>query len=291
MLGTGSFGDVYLGEESNRETNKKRDVAIKKVPFEKYSPEHYKYLLAEIDIMSGCKCENIVSLQTTIEVPRKELYLVMELCEANFKYYIKQQMKKGRAQRKPFLEEKEIQYWMKQIVNGMKYLHLEKRVCHRDIKPHNLLLKRKGDDVVFDFFSKPRNFNEYTVLISDFGLSKYLEDDLVTGTIVGTKCYKSPQIALGELYSFDADIFALGVVLFEMIAGYCIFGTDKQITRPKFGECISTLTENVDWSFLLEELDFSSELLELLAGMLAYDAKKRLSIEQVADHDFFKLVF
>ena len=290
-LGTGSFGDVYLGEETDPITRKKRDVAIKRVRLERYGPEHFKYLVAEIEIMAGCQNEFVMSLVDKIEIPRKELYLVMDLCEANFKYYMNNARKKWQDKRLPLLSEKEIQYWIKQISSGLGYLHLEKKICHRDIKPHNLLLKKKGHEVAFNFYAKIGNYDEYTILISDFGLSKVLDSNPIAETILGTQCYRSPQLALFQPYSFDADIFALGVVLFEMIAGYCLFGAQVTNPKPKYGEIISTLTENIDWSFLSDALDISPELVDLLSGMLQFEVEKRFNIEQILQHPFLNMDF
>ncbi|KAF0981994.1 hypothetical protein FDP41_011855 [Naegleria fowleri] len=339
-LGSGSFSDVYLGEDLEfeqhsgnseeklssqssiittnahsqnntapiQENLSKRDryVAIKQIKVEKYSRVTIKYLEKEIQIMKECKHENVIKLLETIQVDfPSQMYLVMEKCDTNMRKYMN--MKKQLARKnyksqicsdgklwKPFFSEREIQYWLKQIVSGVQYLHEEKHIIHRDIKPENFLLKKLNQSTD-DVFIEPEeyefgNFNEYKLVIGDFGLSKAMENDHITQTVVGTWPYKSPELAQHLPYGYDADIWSIGVVLFEMIAGYCIFNTKKNeqvyIEKPSFGQAISSSTPNVDWSFLLEHVHISDHLYNLLVSMLRYNKDERISIGDIAKHPF-----
>lgn len=79
---------------------------------------------------------------------------------------------------------------------------------HRDIKPANILL------------------HNGKIKIADFGLSKCLKSPTdVADTMVGSPLYMSPEVLKGESYTMKADIWSLGIVLFEMVYGTCPFDT------------------------------------------------------------------
>merc|ERR1712000_490952 len=79
-----------------------------------------------------------------------------------------------------------------QIIYGVAYLH-KNGIAHRDLKPENLLCKEDG-----------------TVIISDFGLSKYFERGQLLTTRCGTPGYAAPEVILGEPYTTKVDIWAIG---------------------------------------------------------------------------------
>lgn len=92
---------------------------------------------------------------------------------------------------------------MKEVASGLAYAH-EKGVVHRDIKPGNVLIGRDG-----------------SVKITDFGLacSLYMPEITLDGTLLGTPAYSAPEQLMGAKVDERADIFSLGVVSYEMMAG------------------------------------------------------------------------
>lgn len=92
---------------------------------------------------------------------------------------------------------------LQQILEGLKYLHKVKKQIHRDIKPGNILINSNG-----------------LVKLTDFGISRTVENTSgFLETFIGTKFYMSPERFLGKEYSFDSDLWSLGLIVYELVMG------------------------------------------------------------------------
>lgn len=92
-----------------------------------------------------------------------------------------------------------------QVLLGLTYLHKELHIVHRDVKPCNLLVNRQGK-----------------VKISDFGVSGKLASSVADcASWVGTVTYMSPERISGKCYSFDSDVWSLGLSMMECAQGEC----------------------------------------------------------------------
>ena len=133
-------------------------------------------------------------------------YLVMEYVDGqNLKEYIRQKGKLPVAEAVPIVM---------QILDALQHAH-ENGVVHRDIKPHNILLAKNGQ-----------------VKVTDFGIARAASEATVTfnGNMVGSVHYISPEQALGTEIGPQSDIYAAGVVLYEMITGQLPFVGDNPIS-------------------------------------------------------------
>ena len=100
------------------------------------------------------------------------------------------------------------------MADGLAYAH-EHGVVHRDVKPQNVLLSRDGE-----------------IKVTDFGIARSLDAEsglTLTGTVLGTSSYLSPEQASGLRVTPAADVYSLGVVLYELLAGEVPFPGGNQV--------------------------------------------------------------
>src|ERR1017187_8216487 len=232
-LGEGGMGEVFKA----RDTRLGREVAIK-TAHEEFSGRFQR----EVRAISSLNHTNICTLHDV-----GPNYLVMELVE-------------GANLAGPVPIETAIGY-ARQIAAGLEAAH-EKGIIHRDLKPANIKVSRDG-----------------VVKILDFGLAKATqvpatESATVSmteqGLILGTAAYMSPEQARGEVVDKRADIWAFGVILYELLTGKMLFGDSKNVSDV----IAAVLTREPDFATLPK--DTPSRVRRLLEACLRKDPKQRL---------------
>src|SRR5262249_47745411 len=108
-----------------------------------------------------------------------------------------------------------------QVATALAAAH-EAGIVHRDIKPENLMVRRDGYVKVVDFGLA--KLNEHTAALIDTPAKTAADASTETGMVMGTARYMSPEQARGLEVDARTDIFSLGVVLYEMVAGRAPFG-------------------------------------------------------------------
>ena len=260
-IGEGGMGEVYQA----RDTKLDRDVALKVLPEAFTSdPDRLARFEREAKVLASLNHPNIGSIYG-LEEAEGVRALVLELVEGPT---LADRIKQGPI---PIDEALPI---AKQIAEALEAAH-EQGVIHRDLKPANIKVKDDG-----------------TVKVLDFGLAKAFQPDASDtnlsasptisltaaatqmGVIIGTAAYMSPEQASGKAVDKRADVWAFGVVLYEMLTG----------TRPFAGDDVSKTLAHViaidpDWSALPKSLP--PVLGTFLRGCLEKNPKQR--VHDVAD--------
>ncbi len=206
-LGRGAMGIVYLGKDPKIN----RQVAIKTMMFEaEGTPEQMKELkerfFREAESAGNLNHPNIVRIFDAGE-EAEICFIAMELLEGH-------DLKKYTDKANMLPLETVIDYCAK-TAEGLDFAHAA-GVVHRDIKPANIMLLKDG-----------------TLRITDFGIARIqASSKTATGTVMGTPSYMSPEQVAGKKVDGRADLWSLGVMLFEMSSGEKPF---------KGGEAIGTL--------------------------------------------------
>lgn len=256
VLGTGTFSKVYLYKHNF--TGKKYAVKhMVKESLIKIS-NSLKEVYREIDIQSRIIHDNITRLYSSNE-NEKEFNLVLEYAKCGNLYQIIN--KKG-----SFDEDTAFKYFI-QAVNAIYFLH-DHNYIHRDIKPENLLLDSNGK-----------------LKLCDFGWCCEVEIGN-RKTFCGTFEYMAPEIIKEEPYNKSIDIWALGVLLYEMLYGYSPFKADEN----ESDKMKSTLSNIINSDLLFDESKkkISKECKNLIQRMVEKDIDKRITIRDVLLSDFVK---
>ena len=200
QLGGGGMGVVYKAED----TKLKRTVALKFLPPElsRY-PEAKERFLREAQAASTLDHPNICDIHDIGESDDGQLFIVMSCYEGET---LREKIERG-----PLPVDQAVGVAI-QVARGLEAAH-EAGMVHRDIKPANVMVTARGD-----------------AKILDFGIAKLAGQTMLTqpGLIVGTMAYMSPEQARGEQVDRRSDVWSLGVVLYEMLAGWQPFKGDVE---------------------------------------------------------------
>jgi serine/threonine protein kinase len=195
LLGHGGMGAVYKGVQ----VALKRPVAIKLLPLEiSADPAFAKRFEHEAQTLARLSHPNIVAVHDFGTTSEGHLYFVMEFVEGTDLH---------RMIHGPGLTPAQSLSIIIAVCEALQYAH-GKGVVHRDIKPANVLVDTEG-----------------TVKVADFGLARLSTPDAdsggltMTGTVMGTPAYMAPEQTRGMAVDHRADIYSLGVMLYEMLCG------------------------------------------------------------------------
>ncbi|KAJ7837188.1 kinase-like domain-containing protein [Mycena olivaceomarginata] len=279
-IGEGTYATVFKGR--SKTTNE--IVALKEINLdaEEGTPST---AIREISLMKELKHVNIVRLHDVIHTETK-LILIFEFCEQDLKKYMDQHGDRGA------LDPATVRSFMFQLLKGTNFCH-ENQVLHRDLKPQNLLINRKGE-----------------LKLGDFGLARAFGVPVNTfSNEVVTLWYRAPDVLLGSrTYSTSIDVWSCGCIFAEMISGVPLFrgkdaqdqllhilrilGTPPDATLTKMAKDSPEITlkpfprcPKVDLQQILPKA--SPAAIDLLERLLKFDPAERISAVDALSHPYF----
>src|SRR3989442_994127 len=253
LLGAGGMGEVYLAED----TRLKRKVALKLLPAElTANQDRLRRFEQEAQAASGLNHPNIITIHEIGQVDGLN-FIVTEFIAGET---LRGRMAKERMDLPAVLDV------AIQTAGALTAAHAA-GIVHRDLKPENIMLRPDGLIKVLDFglakLTEPRTSNV------DTEAPTVARVDTKMGTVMGTAQYMSPEQARGLKVDARTDIFSLGVVLYEMLAG-----------RPPFlgettADIISMLLQKEPQSLSALAPDTPTELQSIISKALRKDKNER----------------
>lgn len=190
VLGSGAFGRVYKVEKKDTKkiyamkALKKRNLILK---------NHLSYAVTEANVLKASNHPFILGLHYTFQTPFY-LYFVLDYCPGgDLAFHL--------ANKGTFTED-EVRFYMAELILSVQYLH-SRDVIYRDLKPENILIDESGH-----------------IKLADFGLSKEgIADGKLARSFCGSPAYLAPEMVNRKGVGKAVDIYGLGVVMYELLAG------------------------------------------------------------------------
>ncbi|KAL6474956.1 hypothetical protein MHYP_G00159960 [Metynnis hypsauchen] len=287
-IGTGAYGVV----SSARRRDNGQQVAIKKIPNAFEVVTNAKRTLRELKILKHFKHDNIIAIKDILQpaVPHsafKSVYVVLDLMESDLHQII--------HSRQPLTPE-HTRYFLYQLLRGLKYIH-SANVIHRDLKPSNLLVNENCE-----------------LKIGDFGMARGLsaahpeESRSFMTEYVATRWYRAPELMLSlHHYSLAIDLWSVGCIFAEMLGRKQLFpgkhyvhqlqlilsvlGTPPDsivgaIGAERVRSYVQSLPSRAPVPFSRLYTHAEPAALDLLAAMLRFDPRERISVCQALEHPY-----
>ena len=199
-LGQGAFGEVFRA----RDAQLQRDVALKVLmPVDDaYPPRAAARFEREARVVATLQHPNTVRLYEYGQAPDGLMFMAFELVDGS---------PLNQLARQTQLDERTVRHILGQLLGALTEAH-EGGALHRDIKPANIIVHEYGAD-------------PFCVKLLDFGIAKLAEPEdgqpglTKTGAIIGTPRFMTPEQMVGDTYSAQSDLFAVGLVAYELLFG------------------------------------------------------------------------
>eukprot|EP01062_Namystynia_karyoxenos_P034543 TRINITY_DN2531_c0_g1_i1.p1 TRINITY_DN2531_c0_g1~~TRINITY_DN2531_c0_g1_i1.p1 ORF type:complete len:352 (+),score=145.61 TRINITY_DN2531_c0_g1_i1:84-1058(+) len=247
-IGRGSFGAAFVVRHKGcqRTTFVAKEMDTRHLP-----PPDVEAARNEVAVLAMLDHPNITKFIESFE-QEGVIYLIMEHADGgDVAQVIKRQQQEGLL-----LREEEVADYFIQMCFALRHLH-KKKVLHRDLKTANVFLTAEG-----------------VIKVGDFGVAKRTQEVGLAQTVCGTPYYFSPEMCRGEPYSQKCDVWALGVILYELM----------RLRKPFYGEDTDALLDNVasgEYELLDDRLGFSQELREVCYSMLRRKSSERPHVPEL----------
>ncbi|XP_015996580.2 death-associated protein kinase 2 isoform X1 [Rousettus aegyptiacus] len=209
----------------------------------------------EVSILRQVLHPNVITLHDVFE-NRTDVVLILELVSGGELFDFLAQ--------KESLSEEEATSFIKQILDGVNYLHT-KKIAHFDLKPENIMLLDKNIPIPH-------------IKLIDFGLAHEIEDGVEFKNIFGTPEFVAPEIVNYEPLGLEADMWSIGVITYILLSGASPFlGDTKQETLAN----ITAVSYDFDEEFFSQTSELAKDFIRKL---LVKETRKRLTIQEALRH-------
>jgi eukaryotic-like serine/threonine-protein kinase len=255
LVTVGGMGEVYLAHDSSGEP-----VALKILRRHlSLSPQALDRFETEASAASALHHPNIVTIRESGDSP-SGLFLAMEWVEGPT---LRQLISAGTVNLHQAFD------WGEQATMALAAAH-DAGILHRDIKPENIIVRTDG-----------------VLKILDFGLARHagpvrLEPEIqgasgtISGTLSGTLLYMSPEILRGEMATTASDVFSLGALIYELVAGWHPFAGETPLDVYEAIECRQVMTPSK------LRVDIPTEMDRILMQMLDREPGVRPSADEAS---------
>lgn len=284
-MGRGATAIVYEAVDDNNN----QLVAVKAIPSQKLrDPRVMENFKRELRLLHGLNHKNIVKIKG-VEKTVNNIYFILEYCNGgNLLDFMHAYKRVNNSQ----LPEKIVQKILRQLIEGLQYMH-NNRTVHRDIKLENILLNfdesmnqvsAGGLPDKIDY--KKVGFENFSIKIADLGYARELEGSGVASTICGTPITMAPDIInlfngnsnKDNSYNNKVDLWSLGTITYELLIGQ----------PPFYARNYQQLFEEVlNGKYNLpKNIKISVEAITFINGLLQFYPDKRMNWEEINKHPF-----
>ena len=244
----------------------KRNVAIKKIEKSPLTLEDLSLIQTEIDTLKVCQHPYVVKLYEIIET-YNEVYIILEYCELGnlFLYLSKINFD---------LKEEQIVTYVHDISKAVYSMH-NLGIIHRDLKLSNIALTKKN--------------NKIEIRILDFGLSKILGPNQFCNEGYGTPGYAAPEVINRYNYSFEADIWSIGVICYFLCMKRLPFNYLRN-GNHELDMVQNTLLDDVKFDYNIMK-NYSKYAEKFIRDLMNKNNYERPNIIEVLEHPWFQLYF
>ena len=273
QISKGPFSEIFLTSKKNDDKLYVTIINDKS----KLPGEILEYIECEKAILKDLAHPNILKLNEIKETSEK-IYIITEYYNGGtLTNFLENYLEKNN---KP-LSEEIVQYIMRQIIEGMKYLH-NKNIMHRDLKPQHIMLHYEDENDRIN-----NNIMKAKIKIIDFRFAKYFKKGELTQNVLGSPPYMDPIILFKLMkikgykdigYDEKVDIWSLGIIFYELLVGNIPFEADD----------LDEFAEKINKGDIKIPTTMSEEAYLFLNNMLRFDGEKRANIDMLYNYDFLR---